>query len=304
MKFNHNLGTKSRIANTLWSFLLSVFIFASLAQRTLISSAGQQNNETARASAERVLKQAREATGKDLKSAGIKGLIVNSRTEVSDPYPEAVIKARPQYRNQRNQGTIVEELGISLPDKMREKVDASYTTNQWVSDRILNGNRFMQKSDTFVGGKPINITVSNPRLKSEKEQIAEYKESVFLTIFPIILDYSWYLPIEFSYIGVAEAGGAKADVIETTLSDGAKYRFFFDQQTYLLLMMIETRTSKSTNKEIERRYFFSDYRKEDGLLVAHKIVTESNKEVTAERELKQLQINPTFKPDYFAVKGK
>jgi len=304
MKLNHNRVAKKRITNTLWTVLLIVFAVASPAQGKLVSSAVEQNDETARVAAERVLKQARDATRKDLKSPEIKGLIVNSRTEVSDPYPEAILKARPQYRNQRAQGTVDEELAVSLPDKIREKIDSSYPTNQWVADRTLNGDRFVQKSDTLVNGKAINFTVNRSSPKSEKEQIAEYKDSVFLAVFPIILDYSWHSAMEFRYIGVAEAGGTKAEVIETMLSNGVKYRFFFDQQTHLMMMTIETRMSKSTNKEIERKYFFSDYRKEDGLLVAHRIVTETNKEVTDERELKRLQINPTFKPDYFEVKGK
>lgn len=304
MKFNHNPVAKTRITNTQWSvLLLLVFTVATPAQGKLVSIAGQQNDEAARAVAERVLKQAREATRKDLKSAEIKGLIVNSRTEVSEPYPEAILKARPQYRNQRTQGTVDEELGVSLPDKIRGKMEASYPSNQEILDRTLNGGRFARKSEVLVDGKPINFA-SNLGPKSEQEQIAEFKNSVFLTVFPIILDYSWYSPIGFRYIGVGEAKDTKADVIETMLSDGAKYRFFFDQQTHLLLLLIETWTSKSTNKEIERKYFFSDYRTEDGMLVAHKIVTETNKEVTEERELNRLQINPTFKPDYFAVKGK
>lgn len=304
MKFNHNPVAKNRITNTLWRVLLLVFAVASPAEGKLISSTGQQNDEAARATAERVLKQARETTREDLKNVEIKGLIVTTRTQVSVPYPEEFLKASPQYRNQRNEETTERELGISFPDKIREKMEASYPSNQQILDRTLNGGRFVRKSEVRVDGKPINFTPSNSSPKSEQEQIAEYKDSVFLTVFPIILDYSWYSPIEFRYIGVGEAKDTKADVIETMLSNGAKYRFFFDQQTHLLLLLIETRTSKSTNKEIERKYFFSDYRKEDGLLIAHKIVTETNKEVTAERELKSLQINPTFKPDYFAVKGK
>jgi hypothetical protein len=129
------------------------------------------------------------------------------------------------------------------------------------------------------------------------------KDDAFLVVFPILLDYAGYRPVELKYVGVAEAGGTKADVLEAVLTSGAKYRFFFDQQTHLLLLANETWTSRETNKERERKYFFSDYRKEDGLLIAHKIITEENGEVTAERLIKRLQINPTFKPDYFAVKG-
>lgn len=302
MRFNNNPGAKGQVANVLQSVLLLIFAALIAAQGKAASIARQQNDEAT--AAERVLKQAREATRKELKEPQINGLVVNSTTKVSDPIPEAILKARPQYRGKRAEGTIDEEIALSLPDKMRSKIDASYPTNQWVSDSIFNGDRFVGKSDTFVNGKPINFVISDSTVKTEKEKIAESKDSAFLTLFPITLDYSWHSPLEFRYIGIAEAKDTKADVIETTLSNGANYRFFFDQQTHLLLMVIETRTSKKTNKEIEKKYFFSDYRKVSGLLVAHKVVTETNQEVVAERDLKRLQINPTFKPDYFAVKGK
>jgi hypothetical protein len=304
MKFNNDLGAKKGITNAAWCVLLSVFTVAASPQGKLISAAVRQHGDAARAKAEQVLEQAQDVTRRDLKNAEVRGLIVNSRTEVSEPYPEKLLKARPQYRNQRSQGTIDKEFGASLPDKIREKVEANYTTNQWISDRTLNGDRFVQKSDVLVDGKPINFVVSNSKPKSEKEEMAQMKYEIFLTLFPITLDHSWCPPMDFRYVGIAEAKGTKADVIETTLPDETKYRFFFDQQTRLLLLVTETRTSEETNKAMETKFFFSDYRKEDGLLVAHKITTEVNGEVTAESQIKRLQINPTFKPDYFAIKGK
>lgn len=303
MKFNSDSGVKKRTTKVLWSVLLSVFTVAAASpQEKLISSALQQNEDTARAKAQQVLKHAQDATRKDLKAAEIKGLIVGSKSDGTYTLDER--KAPPALRNKKFQETSDEELAISLPGKIRYKVNADHTFNQEISEWIVNGDRFSQKTDVLVDGKPINAVFGNAKPKSEQEQIAKYKNSAFLTLFPITLDYSLYSPIEFRYIGVAEAKGTKADVIETTLSNKSTYRFFFDQQTHLLLLITGTRTDKETNKEIERKYFFSDYRKEGGLLVAHKIVTEVNGEVTQNTEIKHLQINPTFKPDYFAVKGK
>jgi hypothetical protein len=304
MKSNNNYGTKICALKRLLVGLLFSLMVASAARAKAISFTKQQSDETAQSAAERVLRQSQEATRKDFKGSKIKGLIVNSRTEVSQPYPEDFVKKYPQLRNLRDEATTDTELAISFPDKIHEKRENSYPTNQQTLERTLNGNRFTQKSEVLVDGKPINFVANNAIEKSEKERIADFKDTTFLAVFPITLDYSWYSPIEFRYVGVAEAGGTRADVIETSLSDGTKYRFFFDQQTHLLLMAIETLMIEQTNKEIERRYFFSDYRKEDGLLVPHKAVIEVNKEVVGERQLKRLQINPSFKPDYFAVKGK
>jgi outer membrane lipoprotein-sorting protein len=68
--------------------------------------------------------------------------------------------------------------------------------------------------------------------------------------------------------------------------------------------MTQSWISKAANKEIEKKYFFSDYRVEDGLLVAHKVIVEQNGKVVAETEIKKFQFNPTFKADFFEVKGK
>jgi hypothetical protein len=299
-----SLGAKKRMINAMWSVLLSIFTVAASPQGELISSAVQQNGNTAQAKAERVLKQAQEVTRIDLKNAEIKGLIVSAKGDGTFTLPERALKARPQFRNKKFQETFDEELAISLPDKIRYKINADHTFNQEISEWIVNGNRSSQKTDVLVDGKPINAIFSSANPKSEQEQIAQRKNSAFLTAFPITLDYSLYSPTEFRYIGVAEVKDVKTDVIDTTLSNGSTYRFFFDQQTHLLLLMIETRTDKETNKEVQRKYFFSDYRREEGLLVAHKIVTEENGEVIQETQIKRLQVNPTFKPDYFAVKGK
>ncbi|CDM64182.1 hypothetical protein PYK22_00174 [Pyrinomonas methylaliphatogenes] len=262
-------------------------------------SAQQKDESSSYLRAEQVLEAARQATR--LKAMDIKGLSLRTRTEISEPYPEDFLRSYPQFRNQRNQMITDGELSISFPDKIRQRMEMTFVSNQQVLERVLNGDRYAQRSEIYVDGKPLNFTANNLIQKSEQEKIADFKNSAFLMIFPITLEYSWYAPLRFKYVGVAEAKEGRADVIETALPNGSTYRLFFDQKTHLLLLMSEM---SKDGREAERRYFFSDYRNVDGLLIAHKVTVEKGKEVVGERQIKSVQINPTFKPDHYLVKGK
>ncbi|HLM58837.1 MAG TPA: hypothetical protein VK422_22225 [Pyrinomonadaceae bacterium] len=287
-------GMKKRFAPAA-AALLCVVAAAFSSQGQTPSPAPQQNEDAARARAEQVLKQAREATRAGLKGAEIKSLFVKSVIETSLNVP--------QMRNKKIRGTTDEELSVSLPDKLRTKGDANYTTNQEISEWVINGDRVSSRSDVLVDGTPVNFIIKS-QFDSDQKKIATHKNYVFTILFPVIFDSSWYPVSGFRHVGIAEANGTKADVIETTSPTAAVYRLFFDQQTHLLLLLSEKWVSEASKKERERKHFFSDYRKADGLLAAHKIVVEENGEVVEERVIKRLQINPAFGENFFAVKGK
>lgn len=287
-------GAKKRAA-TAWAVLLSVITVAASPQGAAPSPAPRQTEDAAGAKAERVLKQARDATRAGLKGAELKGLSVKSKIETS--------LGVPQMPGRKIRGTTDEELSVSLPDKMRKKSDANYTTNQEISEWVINGERLSQTSDVLVDGKPINFVV-NAKRQSDKEKIAANKDYAFTILFPVIFDSSWYPALAFRHVGVAESNGTRADVVETTSPTGTVYRLFFDQQTHLLLLMTETWVSGAAGKTHERKHFFSDYRKEGNLLAARKVVVEVKGEVVEERVVSRLEVNPAFANDFFAVKGK
>lgn len=296
MGFNlYEAGGMKKSFATAAAALLCVAAAALSSRGQTPSSVPQQNEDAARARAEQVLRQAREATRAGLKGAEIKSLSVRSVIETS--------LSVPQMRNKKIRGTTDEELSVSLPDKPRKKGDADYTTNQEISDWVINGDRVSERSDVMVDGKPVNFTISS-QLESDQKKIATHKDYAFTIIFPATFDSSWYPVSGFKYVGTAESNGTKADVIETTSPGATVYRLFFDQQTHLLLLLSEKWVNKASKKERERKHFFSDYRKADGLLAAHKIVVEENGEVVEERVVKRLQVNPRFGEDFFVVKGK
>ena len=286
-------GMKKRFAAAS-AALLCVVAAAFSSQGQTPSPAPQQNEDAARARAEQVLKQAREAARAGLKGAEIKSLFVKSVIETSLNVP--------QLQNMKIRGTTDEELSVSLPDKLRKKGDANYTTNQEISDWVINGDRLSHRSDVLVDGKPVNFVI--PTRESDQQKIATHKNYAFTIIFPVIFDSSWHPVSGFKHVGIAESNGTKADVIETTSPTGMVFRLFFDEQAHRLLLLSEKWVSEASKKERERTHFFSDYRKADGLLAAHKIVVEENGEVVEERVIKRLQLNPAFGEDFFAVKGK
>ena len=133
------------------------------------------------------------------------------------------------------------------------------------------------------------------------------------------------------YLGKAQAGDKRADILEYVPTDKekaqqkkhqatGKARLFFDEEAHLLLMMTAELLVKKSKVKV--KYFFSDYEEVDGLLIAKRINTEaitSNDEgveilgkktvrgsskTTSEMVLKKFKINPTFKKGTFEVKKK
>jgi len=269
-------------------FLLA-FCFSISAQDKSPAASNSQKNESVK-KAEQILRQAREAISKSAKIADVKSFTLNSKSS------ELLFIA-----GKKIEGTSEEEFNFILPDKIRRNSAGNYSTNQSITTAVLDGEKFSSKIDTFVEGKLINYNFGASINK--KELISQLKHDAFITFFPITLDASSYLLPEFNYVGIAESKDGKAVVIEAVAPSKAKYRLFFDATTHLLLMMTESWTT-GENKPSENKYFFSDYRERDGLLVANKIVTERNGEVVKEKEIKNLKVNPVFKADFFEVKEK
>ncbi len=268
--------------------ILFLFICASAFAQDKSADASESQKSESVKKAEKVLIQAKVAFNKKTEIADIKSL--NIKTKSSQQLSIA---------GKKIDGKIEEEFNFDLPNKIQHSFSGDYSTNKSVTTAILNGEKFSSKIDTFVDGKLFNLAAN----VNTKSQISDLKRETFLLIFPIILDASWYIPLEFNYIGIAESKDGKAEIIEAVSSSKTSYRLFFDSETHLLLLMTESWTDKD-NKQNENKYFFSNYQEKNGLLIATNIITERNGEVTEEKEIKELKINPNFKSDVFEIKGK
>lgn len=267
--------------------LILSFVFCTLvfAQDKSLKVAESQKTESVK-KAEQILLQARDGISKKSKIADVKNFTLSTKSS-----------QQLFFAGKKIEGTIEEEFNFSLPDKIRHNSSGNYSTNQSKTMAILNGEKFSSKMDAFVDGKLVNLGITIDK----KELISQLKRNTFIAFFPITLDASWYIPLEFSYVGIAESKDGKAEVIEAVSPNKVKYRLFFDIETHLLLLMTKSWTTKD-NKQKEDKYFFSNYQEKGGLLIATKIITENDGEVVEEKEIKDLKVNPKFKSDFFEVK--
>lgn len=259
-----------------------------------------QNTESNKTKAQEILAKAKQAIGKKRKAGEIKGLSITS-----------VVTKHSSFKLRNGQpveidDTVKSESNFELQNlKIREKETIDQTSiirnvsdsTQVVEEKILNGDNFSYNRGDFVEGEKVKVPI--PTTPKEKS-IFYLKDGIFPKLFPITLD-SWYLPLDFYYIGVAESNDGRANIIEAVVNNQTIYRLFFDEKTNLLLLVVQTLTDDKNNKT-ERKYFYSDYKEMDGLLIAAKIkaeITQSNGKIIEVREIKILKINPDFKSNFF-----
>ncbi len=127
-----------------------------------------------------------------------------------------------------------------------------------------------------------------------------------------------------TYVGVAEAEDASADVLEVTPEGQAPVKVFIDQATRLPLMIsyedvlprmrMARGGQRPTPEEIEKmrreppqkatfEVRYGEYRKVGGITFPHLMTTSANGEVTEEWTVDRLKVNPPLKPDAFVKKG-
>lgn len=260
--------------------LSSVFCLICAAQdKTAVSGAKEDK-------AKQILEKARKAIGKKINVQDVRALTVNTEESF-----QLSIDGR------KSEGTQKIETSFALPDKIYQATVGNYSTNQQNSKYVLNGDKFSSRLDIFVGGQRQEFS----SIVGEKSLISTLKYNTFLLLFPVMLDASWYIPLKFEYVGIAESRDGKAEVVEAVSPGKTTYRVFFDAQSFLPLMMTESWTNKE-NKSFENKYFYSEYQEKDGLLAPTRIVVEKNGAVTEEKTIKNLKVNPTFKPDFFDTK--
>lgn len=278
-----------KLVRNIFSFAVLLILFSNIVAQEKPSSATEASNLKAQA----ILNQSRKA--------------ISLKRNISEISEIAItINSAGQFdtNGKKAQFTTETELGVELPNKIKKKEFIDYQTNQTNEHSVLNGEAFSKKLDAISNGRVMNINLQSNQNKETQKQnnISQLKSQVFTSIFPIILNTSFYEPLEFNYIGIAESKDGKADVIETTAASGTKYQLFFDQQTNLLLMMTQSWTGKTSGKKYEKKYFYSDYREVDGLNAPHKIVVQQDGAVIEESQLKTLKVNPKFTADFFEVK--
>lgn len=187
--------------------------------------------------------------------------------------------------------------------KVRLKILAAYPNSQQeLIERIFNNEDFSETNRVKIddrGFTEMTLIPKGDAQKIKEEKISKIKFDTFSTIFPILFKFDNGL--KFKFVGVANAGEQKADVVETTVAGTHKVKLFLDKETHLLLLMTANFYDEIQKKEIEQKFFYSDFKEENGLLYAHKIIVQENGEAIEERVIKLITPNPELKSGFFDV---
>ena len=188
----------------------------------------------------RVLTQLRAALGADKPSAA-KTVSIEGRTTRSGP-------------NNTSSSTDF-EMAIELPDKfMKREVFANIGGMALTRRSGFNGTELIDETDApsgmthgggavrvmqmgpggnMVGGQATADQVAAQRKISQQANRREFAR-LALGMFG---DTSAAFPVEYAYVGQAEAADGKADVLEVRGTDGFVAKFFVDTKTHLPLML-------------------------------------------------------------------
>lgn len=302
-----------------FKFVVVIFLFASVSfsqQKNTV----EQSNQT---QAAEIIRNARQAIG--LEKTG----------EVSSYYykfKETIpLEEFSHYES-------FDEVSLEFPDKIQavyfskmllssEFPSSSQLTRTWngkkyksISEIDLLGKRTVRDT-TNENSKPISKNVSDVIGKKtaaalENSRKADPKniliESLWTSVFPLILSHPFENNIKFEYVGKAKSNDKTANVIDVKPANGKTYRLLFDSETNYLLMMIVS--FKETNDrfvgDVEEKYYFSERELTAGVLIPKKIKVE--KKATPEGkspvvkfsniEILDFKLNPKFDEKIFEIK--
>lgn len=271
---------KSRILSL--SFFVTFIICLAVAYTN-----AQQNNETqSKIRAQEIMKSAREA--------------IRLKTT-----PSKLLSIYISFEGLRDEGVELperNELEVTLHDKIRyssvieTKVAKAILVKKLSDDHYkmevnnLHSRLGISSSAKTASGKE-DVNIKNLRLETSE------------MLLPFVVDFL-FMPLEFKYIGVAESDIGKAYVLEAKTADKEQYQLLFDQKSHLLVMMVKSFTNDE-EKAVEHRFYYTEYKENNGMLIPHKVTIEGQGEkYFVERKLTGFKINPEFTPDTFEIKDK
>jgi hypothetical protein len=277
------------------------------------------NAQDAAAKAQQLINQARAALGGDkLKSL-------------------QSLSATGNYRRTLGQMEMSGEASFDLllPDKMMKTETMNPMPGLEITRiEAINGDNVWEDQQQHGGGGGMVVIRRGPAGGDPKQAQAALQQSVRtefarLTIGWLLATPSSF-PVEYSFVGEAEAPEGKADVLDVKGANGFAAQLFLDQKTHRPLMLAykgrkprvitqtmagpprhgedaqkrinELEAEAAKQPEVEYRIFFSDYRNVDGISFPHKLSRSIENEVNEEMEITKVKINPPLKPEKFVKK--
>ena len=293
--------------------IMVICIFVSLG----FSQQGNAKRQASKNEGEEIIQKARQVIGLD------KG------GEISSYFYKLKTTLVSQDRNLESS----EEVSLILPGK----IQAIYGSDSPIFSRLTrtwNGEKYKSifesqfpsgqrtvKDVTSEENKPLSKNVSNVIGKEKTAALQDFQkvdpkyiftESLWTSLFPLILSHPFEKNIEFKYVGKAKSNDKTANVVDVKPSDGKTYRLLFDSETNYLLMMIVSH--KETNErfvgDVEEKYYFSERELINGVLIPKKIKVEKKATPTRKDpiigfsniEILDFKLNPQLDEKIFNIK--
>jgi hypothetical protein len=210
---------------------------------------------------------------------------------------------------------------FSLPGRFEKKevVNLSGNLGQVTTVSALNGER--ASSDVRSSSNEVPVVNASPD-KTDEAAVRQRLQKEFASyLLELLLTAPPSAPVAIAYVGEAEAEDGRADVLEATGGNNFSMHLFFDKETHLLRLvsyreparrrfaapssksagnlLLQKRTNEVAAANVEVQLRFSEFRAEGGILVPHRITRERDGKIDMEMELKDFQVNPSFKPRHF-----
>lgn len=236
-------------------------------------------NELAAVSPEQIIEKSRNAISKAVDVSKIDKFYV----EMSS------IKAAGNA-DKNSQSSQETKLSVDFPNEVLLDVYIDFSTNQFSRVEKLRKGIYSENSQVIVDNKPLYAALNLPETPRNIKE-GNFKVKLFTMLFPMILTSPDYESLEFKFIGVAKSEEDDLDIIEVQMENETMIRLFFEKKSSLLKLMTEKWVDSRTKREFERKYYFSDYREREGILLANKVFIEIPNVVSEERTPTKLKIN-------------
>ena len=257
-------------------------------------------------SADTLIAQTRSAMGSDKK------LGANPSVSVTWKFTRTV-----PGRNVREEGEV--RFDLLAPDKFLEAETRQLITGVGAvtTASVINRDDFFSKSSSNTPEAQVRTLPLDPSAAAHVESVIRNRlsQKFGIHLLETMIIGIPGLPIEFKYVGEAEAEDGRAHVVDARGPNGFAARIFLDSKTHLPLMVTYSEnvpslqiTTKKGNvqaappklnvRKVELRY--SDFRSERGLVLPHNVSVTRNGLLVEERQLTRVELKPKFSSDHFS----
>jgi hypothetical protein len=226
------------------------------------------------------------------------------------------------------------QLDWLLPDKMmRTETISPMPSMEITRIEAMSGDKvwFDQQSSGGGGGMVMIRRPGSDTPQGQAMQQQAVRSEMARLALGLLLNTLSSFPVEYNYVGTAEAPDGKAEALDVKGPHNFAARLFFDQKTHRLMMMtyqgrqprMITRTAmgpeRRTPEEMEKlareteaeaarqplvefQIRYDDYRDVQGLSLPHRLSRAVDGVVNEEWELTKYKLNPPLKPTQFEKK--